>query len=95
MSIFKKKTEAESFEEVLIRKILATETFKKLAEEAKKNWELEQLKATDLNYGIIKDLFNQAKIPGATVHITLRDGTTVSLASTPLKTNKPTDRTYS
>lgn len=60
---------------ILIR-VLAI--YKREKEAAKKQKELDKLKALPLNYGIIRDLINSAQA-GVTIDVTLADGTALSI----------------
>jgi len=60
---------------ILIR-VLAI--YKREKEAAKKQKELDKLKALPLNYGIIRDLINSAQA-GVTIDVNLADGTALSI----------------
>ena len=52
--------------------------YKREKEAAKKQKELDKLKALPLNYGIIRDLINSAQA-GVTIDVILADGTSLSI----------------
>ena len=52
--------------------------YKQIKDAEKKQKQLDKLSATDLNYGIVRDLINSA-YNGVVITVTLRDGTKLDI----------------
>jgi len=52
--------------------------YKQIKDAEKKQKQLDRLSATDLNYGIVRDLINSA-YNGVVITVTLRDGTKLDI----------------